>query len=65
MGASPLVVDTLREREREETLFVSWWVESTNTHEMGPGCTLAAAIASVPSKGEIRCVPPRKLEGRV
>ena len=50
LGASPLVVDVLRENEGGVTLFVSPQIESTNTH--GTGCTLAAAIASALSKGE-------------
>ena len=56
LGASPLVVDVLRESEGGVTLFVSPQIESTNTH--GTGCTLAAAIASALSKGESgACIP--------
>ncbi|EJF56289.1 hypothetical protein DICSQDRAFT_71741 [Dichomitus squalens LYAD-421 SS1] len=49
LNARPLVVDVLREA-KSVTLFVSPRIESMNTH--GTGCTLAAAIASVLSKGE-------------
>ena len=45
----PLVVDVLRETNTV-TLFISPRIESTSTH--GTGCTLAAAIASVLSRGE-------------
>ncbi|PIL33042.1 hypothetical protein GSI_04491 [Ganoderma sinense ZZ0214-1] len=50
LGASPLVVDVLRESTGAVTLFVSPRIESTSTH--GTGCTLAAAIASLLGKGE-------------
>ncbi|KAI1791572.1 Phosphomethylpyrimidine kinase-domain-containing protein [Ganoderma leucocontextum] len=49
-GARPLVVDVLRESVGGVTLYVSPRIESTSTH--GTGCTLAAAIASVLSRGE-------------
>ena len=60
LGASPLVVDVLRESDGGVTLFVSPRIESTSTH--GTGCTLAAAIASLLGKGESSAYPHDGLE---
>lgn len=45
-----LVVDVLKERRGETTLFVRPRVETTSTH--GTGCTLSAAIACGLARGD-------------